>query len=547
MRQKRRTRLRKLFDFWTPQNVIVIFILKVLQFFRTLGARAESAGWRKVSGIFVRNEYSKFVLTSFRLKYTSEVPQSPEKAKELLFDKIRSFIRQQPQLNWAVRVGFLSFKPKRIHHCDIMEAETDASGNITKIIPHFDDQTPVRHFHESQISFIIKHITVVYNTMRYESAGLRLKRIEQALKTWIAVNAGYNLRVRQQLSNLVDRIMSSVFIFCEEKPGVSDGQTPSRFHVPDPRKIRHPGWGMLCIAARFSGDLSEVDLWWQFSHVTADGAPMQEIMNQLKKEWGISGQLVYPQLNNVLSVPDIVYCGDKVFRARVFVDFSALTELRNRLNRDWRVQMGGKATLAGIFLWGISAQPFLRDKKFLVPVDLGVREGERELGLVVIRPGKFRKKAKSELQGFLAFHREFSRKLQDVREGHGESDEFLQLCTMLHPSLYHAAKVLAPQSLQEILGTIGFSIIRDADMFVGPFTDFQVNGFLTLGNISIPTVNGKKAGSLCICGDKKRIRSHLEAISHFMAEPEHFFADQSPKRKDHGKKMRKKPGKMKKK
>lgn len=527
MTQKKSARLRKLFDFWSVQNIIVIIILKILQFFRNLGAKAESAGWRKVTGIFVRNEYSKFILASFRLKYTGFRPNSLEQAKTILFQRIKEFTRERPQLNWAVHIGNYAFKRRRINVCDIMEAETDPTGNIIKIIPHFDERAPVVHFLDPQISFIIRHITVVYNTMRYEPAGTRIKQIEHALKTWISAHAGYNLRVRTQLSRLVDRIMSAVFIFCEVSHGKADGKTHSRFHLPDLRHARHPGWGMLCIAARLSEDLEEVDLWWQFSHVTADGAPMQEIMNELKKEWGTTGELIYPPQHHTISVPDIVYCGDKIFRARTFVDFTSLMTLRKKLNEKWSGYMGGNATLAGIFLWGISAHPFLRDKKFLVPVDMGVRGGERELGLLVIRPGKYRKNCPDELSGFLKFHKEFSKKMNAIREGHGESDEFLQLCTMLHPFFYHVAKILAPSSLSEILGTVGFSMIRDAEMFVSPFTDFQVNGFLTLGDVSIPTLNGEKAGCLCICGDKKRVRLHLEALRFFMKEPDRFFSESS--------------------
>ncbi|MBQ9770664.1 MAG: hypothetical protein IJW23_02435 [Lentisphaeria bacterium] len=527
MIQKKKTRLRKLFDFWSVQNIIVISILKVLQFFRNLGAKAESAGWRKVTGIFVRNEYSKFILTTFRLNYAETVPGTEAQAKAVLIRKLQGFIRNKEPLNWAVSVGYLSFKPKRITVCDIMEAETDPSGNILRITPHFDRNFPVTHFLEPQINFIIRHIVVVYNTMRYQPANVRTKRIERALKVWTARHSGYDIRVRLQLNRLIERIMSAVFLFCEVRPGKADGNSYARFHIPDLRKVRHPGWGMLCIAARFSEDLSEVDLWWQFSHVTADGAPMQEIMNELKSEWGTVAPLTYPPQHHTISVPDIVYCGDKIFRAKAFADFSALVEIRKKINEKWEKEIEGKATIAGIFLWGISAHPFLKNKKFLVPVDMGVRDNERELGLLVIRPGKFRKNSRSELQGFLKFHKEFSKKMNAIREGRGESEEFLQLCTMLHPIFYHVAKFLAPSSLQEILGTVGFSMIRDAEIFVSPFTDFQVNGFLTLGNIAVPTQNGMKAGSLCICGDKKRIRSHLEALRFFMNDPERFFSDDS--------------------
>ena len=525
MTEKKHTRLRKLFDFWSVQNIIVISILKILQFFRNLGAKAESAGWRKVTGIFVRNEYSKFILASFRLKYTDIKPETEDQAKELLFRKLRKFILKRHQLNWAVHVGFYSFKRKRIHVCDIMETETDHSGNILRIKPHFDQNVPVAGFYGPQINFILRHITVVYNTMRYEPAENRVKMVEHALKTWIAAHSGYDIRVRVLLNRLIDRIMSSVFVFCEIREGKADGKTPSRFHIPDLRRVRHPGWGMLCISARFTEDFSEVDLWWQFSHVTADGAPMQELMNELKSEWGAVGELVYPPQNHIISIPDIVYCGDKIFRARVFADFSPLLNLRKKINETVIGNSQEKATLAEIFLWGMSAHPFLRNKKILVPVDMGVRNGERDLGLLVIRPGKFRKENRTELNGFLKFHKEFSKKMNDIREGHGESDEFLKLCTMLHPFFYHAAKILAPSSLHEILGTVGFSMIRDAEMFVSPFTDFQVNGFLTLGNVSVPTLDGKKAGSLCVCGDKKRIRLHLDALRSFMINPERFFSE----------------------
>lgn len=533
MTQQKKTRLSKLFDFWSVQNVIIISILKILQFFRNLGAKAESAGWRKVTGIFVRNEYSKFILAVFRLKYADTLPDSKEQAKAVLIKKLQNFIRNKRPLNWAVNVGYLSFSRKRINVCDIMDAETDSYGNILRITPYFDEQYPVTHFLTPQINFIIRHIIVVYNTMRYEPADTRTKKIERALKVWIAAHSGYDIRVRVQLNRLIERIMSSVFLFCETRPGKADGNSYARFHIPDLRKIRHPGWGMLCIAARFSDDLSETDLWWQFSHVTADGAPMQEVMNELKTEWGTVGTLIYPPQHHTISVPDIVYCGDKIFRAKTFVDFSPLIAIRKKLNEKWEKEINGKVTLAGLFLWGISAHPFLKNKKFLVPVDMGDRDGERELGLLVIRPGKFRKDSSTELEGFLKFHKEFSKKMNDIREGHGESEEFLQLCTMLHPFFYHVAKFLAPSSLQEILGTVGFSMIRDAEMFVSPFTDFQVNGFLTLGNVAVPTLNGQKAGALCICGDKKRIRSHLEALRFFMRAPERFFSDTPIETQEH--------------
>ena len=118
--------------------------------------------------------------------------------------------------------------------------------------------------------------------------------------------------------------------------------------------------------------------------------------------------------------------------------------------------------------------------------------------------------------------------MNEIRQGRGEIMEFLQLCTMLHPFCYHAARFLMPSSIQEILGTVGFSVIRDAEIFISPLTDFQVNGFLSLGNTGIPTLNGKKAGSLCICGRKQTIRLHLEAVGMAMACIEDLLRENDP-------------------
>lgn len=84
---------------------------------------------------------------------------------------------------------------------------------------------------------------------------------------------------------------------------------------------------------------------------------------------------------------------------------------------------------------------------------------------------------------------------------------------MLHPMFYLLVKKIAPAALSEIVGTMGISIIRDAEVFVSPLTDLQSNGFMSLGSTSIPTADGRTAGSVCICGSRSQIRCYYEAIS----------------------------------
>ena len=149
--------------------------------------------------------------------------------------------------------------------------------------------------------------------------------------------------------------------------------------------------------------------------------------------------------------------------------------------------------------------------KMLLPVDWYDSNQERELGLLIIRPGVFDEE--TPRQSFFRFQREMNRRLAGIRHGNSESLEFLALCTMLHPMFYLLVKKIAPAALSEIVGTMGISIIRDAEVFVSPLTDLQSNGFMSLGSTSIPTADGRTAGSVCICGSRSQIRCYDEAIS----------------------------------
>lgn len=506
-------RLSRLFDRWSLGALIVILILKLLQFCRLLGVRAEAHGWRKLTSVFLRGEYSKFMLASFRLDYCDgAAPQSGDAARTLLLQKLYGFLLVHQDLHWSVEPGIFSFGRRKVSYCDIVEARVDAGGNLVSLHPLFDK----RHSHlldltAEQAENALAAIIRIYNQYREADSKTRPGLISAALKRWLARNKRFHLLTRRNLQRYVERIMTASFIFLEVLPDGKE-QVAQRFRTPDLRIFRHPGWGMTCITARFTADFREVDLWFQFHHIIADGAPMQELLDDLKRQWGAVGPVVYPALSGPVSHPETTDCGDGIFRARVYINFSPLLRLRKFLNEHYATGMNGAASLAGLLMWGLAAHPAFRNKKMLLPIDAGVSpQGERELGLLFIRPGKFISDSEP-LRGYLRFQKEMNRRMSSARHGTGESHEFLSLCTMLHPFFYHVARYLAPSSLDEIVGTMGISIIRDAEMFISPLTDFQKNGFVTLGSVKIPTENGRTAGSLCICGSRSQIRIYLESV-----------------------------------
>ena len=212
--------------------------------------------------------------------------------------------------------------------------------------------------------------------------------------------------------------------------------------------------------------------------------PMQELLASLKERWGCLGVLPYPALNSPAARPEILYAGNRLFRNRFFIDFEPMLELRRELNAKYVTLMEGPATVAGMLIWGLAQHRFFRNCKMLFPVDAEPKSGnpaERELSLVFIRAGEYFD-LKNPLNGFLNFQREFNQRLWRTRKGESESYELLELYSMIHPVFYQIGLRLMPDSMSEFVGSMGLSILRNADIFISPLSDLQVNGFMLILN-----------------------------------------------------------------
>ena len=84
---------------------------------------------------------------------------------------------------------------------------------------------------------------------------------------------------------------------------------------------------------------------------------------------------------------------------------------------------------------------------------------------------------------------------------------------MIHPLFYRLAQRWMPESMGEFVGSMGLSILRDADIFISPLSDLQVNGFMTIGDLAHPTGDGGTAGAVSVCGTRDQIRFYQEAMT----------------------------------
>lgn len=520
-----RLSMSRLIDRWSPSAMLIFVFVKVLQLLKKMGLRAEENGWRKATGIFMRNEYSKFTLASFRLRYyDGEHPRDFENARRQLIEKLADFLRNNSSLHWSVEPGLFSLKRRKAYFSDIVEASWEKDGKLSHLEAYLDvTRKSFSVLNDSHVRKALDKMVTLYNRNLNTNLLKRPTLLSRRMRRWaIRGERGIGFAGRLEMRMLVDRLLTATFIHCETLSPEPELFLRRRLATPDLKTYRHPGWGLLNIICRFTPDFAEADLWVQYHHVPVDGMPMQELLRKLKDDWGCSGRILYPAHGSREARPEMFYYGNRLFRARIYVNFEPMLAIRKYMNEHYHNQMGGQATIAGMLIWGLAQHPAFSKSKVVFPVELSTdTANERELSLVFIRPGQYIDAA-NPLQGFINFQKEFNWRTWRTRMGRSESYELLELYSMIHPLFYYIARYIFPKTTGEILGTVGVTIIRNAEMFISPLSDLQENGFMSIGNLAMPTVNGGTSGVVSICGDRKQIKRYIEAIN-LLAENYHKF------------------------
>ncbi len=511
--------MSRLVDRWSVGALLMILLIKFLQFLKRVGFRAKMNGWRKITGIFLRREYSKFILASFRLNYlgTNSPPADPAAAKRIFIDRLADFIRTNPDYRWTVDWGVFMTVGKKSFFTDIVEAEFSDDGTLLKLIPYFDKTH--RDFPlvgSGMIESLHAKLIEFYNSTTAVDDHKRSWVVYRKLRRWAAGVNGLSFKGHQELDQVARRLVNASFLQFKTLGAEKETLVRSRTSTPDMRVCSHPGFGCLNMVCRFTSDYSEADLWCQYHHVPVDGIPMQEMLRDLKKEWGAIGPVVYPAISDGCVKTEMASCGDDIYRAKIYVSFDRLIKLRKYLNERYCVEMGGSATVSSMVIWGLAQHDFFRDKKFIFPVDTSLvmdHPGQRNISFIFILPRKFFSESNT-LEGFLAYQKEFNQRVFATRRGKSESYELLELYAMVHPMFYHLLRYLMPKTLGEFVGTAGLTILKDAEMFICPLSEVHFNGFVAMGNMSMPTEDGRTAGAVSICGTKEQIDQYVKGVGH---------------------------------
>lgn len=530
----RHTKMSRLFKGnWNFVSVCFFIFIKVLQFFRRLGVFARTNGWRKITQIFLRKEHSKFCLASFRLKYLDEGEEKNidfKRAQILLVARLFKFIKNNSIFHWSIEQHSFSVDKKPHEYVDIIIAKFDDRGKMLKLEPHFESKKDEQghYLSVSNMDRLCGIFIDAYNDTFEIKDKSRLGKLSSKVNKQIFNSFG---EVSNQITarHYGSRILQGTFIYFKQTTEeTSDHLSRERLATPDFKKIKHPGAGLMNVYCRFSPDLMEADLWFQYHHVPVDGMPMQELLEKLKEQWGAVGPVVYPALDSPAADPEMMFAGDRMFRGRIFCDFGKILKLRKTLNQKFYIEMMGPAPLPALLMWGISLHSDFTGFKFTMPVDTAsldaTKSDERNISLIFIKPEQFKNKDK-DYSGLVDFIREFNHQIYNTRVGKSESYEFIDLAGMLHPAVTSFIKSIFPNTFSVVIGNAGLTIIKSAEMFITPLTELQKSGFIAIGNCRIPTSDGKFAGVISICGDKKIVQSYIDMLQDVTSNFDQYVED----------------------
>ena len=518
--------MTRLIDEWSFNAICFLIFLKLLQLCKLLGAKPTENGWRKVTGIFLKGDISKFMLGIFRVTPFPEdaKPGSMAEARERFLSRFGEFLRAHGELHWAIMQKTFRLHRKRLTETDLLEVEFRPDGTLENARMTFDPRYPPSDvLSDSDIRMLLSFFVRTHNRLTGLADSVRARKLYRKVKRRVLYLNAANLGKRMEAVRLLRRIMNASCVTFLPLPEGGDAAAiqAERLKTPDVTVYRHPGWGLLNVFVRIHPEFSEADLWIQYHHVPVDGLAMQEVLSELKAEWGEAGRMCFPAPGSPGAEVEIRETPRKgLFRARAFFRFDGLLEMRRRLNQKHQREMRGPATIAGMILWGLAKSPQLHDAKMLFPVDVepgSTSEGkplqrfERELSLVFIRPSDYMTHME-KMGGFLLFQREFNRRLKKTRYRCSETYEMIELLSMIHPLFYYYAKYLMPREFHDVVGTFGLSVLRHAEVFIAPVTDLQIRGFLAFGRMDMPCEGGGTAGCVSICGTREQIEAYLAAL-----------------------------------
>lgn len=524
--------MRTLVDRWSLSACAFLGIIKLLQVLRGLGLRPREDGFRRATRALFHTPEAHACMAVFGLDVSrqpvSQQPLADEPCDRpscpsphaALIARLRSVLASRPEIRRRLSWGRIEVRIVERDLLDLVEVGYDDDGLLTTVVPFLapseDSYAP------DVLDLVGRELVEAYNQTLHHPARRRPFDLRHTLLRHVNAHPGLAPARRGEAARLADRLFNAVWITVETVRPPGPGEEPAdflrrRLEPPDVGRNLGTGGGGFVITVRHHPDLAAVDLWFEFHHALADGAPCAEWFAELEREWGVRAPLTLPAPEAPHGPRPRVRCSVAGSRESWLtwdhLDLGPLLTARDEIQAHLDQQArGDRVSTLGLLLWRLLRSSVFRDLKFSIAVDVpSTPNRERTLGIAAIRPAVFLDDHAPD-QGFAQFNRELSRRIRDTRERRSDTYELVESIALLPAPLYPVALALLGKGIRECLGTIGISSLRGTSVVIPAQSDIHTDGFLGYGRFDIPTAQGDRAGIVAAKGPPELIDAYMEAV-----------------------------------
>lgn len=514
MSKNNKMRLRSLVDIWSFSTLLFYISLCVLHFLKRIGIRTNQDPWRYTTRVYHHLDHCSFGLTAFGLKPFFNDSKNNQhyrtKIQQDIIVQLSSFIHSYPELHKKLVWSDFSVQIHPNLYVDFVLAHFRSDGSLQGIELFMDETLEKFPIEQSEENMLFEIIIDAYNQLRFDSDETRPKQIRKIVRKKIGIT--FKNQPLFTYYEILDRILAAIFIHFDVEMQ-QNGMRDIRYSVPKFFTMRPFGFGSLNIHIRILYDKS-CDLWIQFNHAVIDGVQAAQIVGQLEKHWNAKPFFFPAKGLNKFQVQDKINYHNKLplCIATGLIEFDKLLEYRRMINNELGAELESPVTLAGMLLWGLGCTEKCKDMKFLIPIDIPEdAEHERTVGTAYIRPGKYSNPIIGR-EEFIAFQVAFNKQVSNTRIRNSVQYQVLEEFSILPHFAYHYSRKYLCNPMQEFIGSAALSVIKEPAFFTAPYACTTTDCIIAIGNVTIKTKNGKRAGAVTIKASEYDIIQYCEAF-----------------------------------
>ena len=465
MASYRNIRLHHLFDRIIPGSILLYPILWFL-FLAYKIIRPSSDGWRKSTSVFHRKVSSRYVGAIKNLK----IPESNSVKK-----KIDSIIEELYQVFSNMEIAKYAAKWGKWHTAQIKWEYTDFAKievsnnriNSLEFIP--DTHFPLQKNIHPLVAFCERKVVELLPDINSNPQINWPWKFEKRLVK-LACHQFPKIET-QTINKLIKRVLSSIWITVS-----NPADDFAEYHFFE--KYFSPGFGNFFINVVIK--LESFDLWLQVNHISIDGRSSTELIKKIGKIFNQNESL--PNSDKLPSTKiestTVSIFNQKFDEGTMLVDLSEFLKIHKTFESQF-----GKINPVATLAWCVSSHPFFSKIKFNIPVDIpATRTKKRTVGFVFIRPDFFRRKYPftESFKKYLDF---FNTQFKSARKRKEANFIMVDSAAIVHPIILKLFFKLFPKSLEEVIGGLCLTLIKDIDIAIPPLSDNIYGGIVfTISN-----------------------------------------------------------------